>query len=303
MDLGRLKAFLTVARKGNLSSAAKELGMTQPNLGRQMTALAKEVEMDLFARHSRGMELTQRGKEFFDLCQRIVGELDQETAVIREKDSEPQGCLRIITGIGSTESIIEKLYIFSQKFPKISFLFSSITDTFRFQIGAADVGMIPVATTDPDLIQYHLFDMDLRFYAAPKYLEENPAPKSYEDLKAHRLIIYTGDNNEILKPLNIQINDILQKIGVGLDIYEHPFIGVNNGINMRTALIKGYGIGSYAYDRELIEKNLLVDVFPDMPEQRIPYYFTYHKRLDDSPKIKEFYLFLKELCQIWHRPS
>jgi DNA-binding transcriptional LysR family regulator len=48
LELTHLKSFLTVARKGNLSAAAKELGCTQPNLGRQMTALAKEVGMEHF---------------------------------------------------------------------------------------------------------------------------------------------------------------------------------------------------------------------------------------------------------------
>ena len=37
-NLDRLRAFIVVARSGNLSAAARELGATQPNLGRQMTA-------------------------------------------------------------------------------------------------------------------------------------------------------------------------------------------------------------------------------------------------------------------------
>jgi DNA-binding transcriptional LysR family regulator len=296
MELGRLKSFLTVARKGNLSSAARELGMTQPNLGRQMTALAKEVEMDLFARHSRGMELTQRGREFFDLCQRIVGELEQETVVIRERGSEPKGSLKIVTGIGSTETIIEHLEMFSLKFPKLSFYFSSSTDIYHFQIGDADVGLIPVAFSDPDLIQHHLFDMSLRVYAAPGYLKERSTPKNFEDLRSHNLIVYTGDHREVLQSLNIQmIND-------GLNLYDHPYIGVNNGLNMRVALVKGLGIGTYGYDRGLIEKNLLVDVFPEMPDQKVSYYYTYHKRLEGSPKIQAFQEFLEEVCQVWKKP-
>lgn len=302
MDLGRLKAFLTVARWGNLSAAARELGMTQPNLGRQMTALAKEVEMDLFVRHSRGLELTQRGKDFFELCQRIVGELEQETANIREKDSEPQGYLRIVTGIGSTEAILEKLDLFSQQFPKIKFLFSSTTEMFRVQIGAADVGILPVASSDPDLIQHHLYDMDLRFFASPKYLELHNTPKTFQDLKFHRMIVYTSANNEIFKPLNLMPSEIGPNKDLNFDIYDQPFIGVNNGTNMRKALVKGLGIGTYTYHRELIENNLLVDVFPNMPPHKIPHYYTYHKRLEGSPKIHEFHKFLQELCNIWVRP-
>jgi DNA-binding transcriptional LysR family regulator len=90
-NLNHLRSFIVVSRTGNLSAAAKELGTTQPNLGRQMTALEKEVNLVLFVRHSRGLALTKQGQDFLDLCQRIVGQLAQETNVIRDRDLEPQG--------------------------------------------------------------------------------------------------------------------------------------------------------------------------------------------------------------------
>jgi DNA-binding transcriptional LysR family regulator len=66
-NLDHLRAFVVVARTGNLSTAAKELGTTQPNLGRQMTALSKEFNLELFFRHSRGVSLTKQGEEFLAL--------------------------------------------------------------------------------------------------------------------------------------------------------------------------------------------------------------------------------------------
>ena len=60
-NLHHLRSFIIVARTGNLSAAAYELNTTQPNLGRQMTALEKEVNLVLFARHPRGLGLTKQG--------------------------------------------------------------------------------------------------------------------------------------------------------------------------------------------------------------------------------------------------
>ena len=68
---------------------------------------------------------------------------------------------------------------------------------------------------------------------------------------------------------------------------------------MRTALINGAGIGCYAYKRDIMEKGLLIDVFPDLPDYIVPYYFTYHKRLEGTPKIEVFYEFLKEITKVW----
>ena len=108
-NLDKLRAFIVVARMGNLSSAAKELGTTQPNLGRQMTALQNEVNLTLFFRHSRGLSLTKHGEDFLNVCKDIVGQLIQKVDIIREKDLFPEGNLKIITGLGTTEEILGSL--------------------------------------------------------------------------------------------------------------------------------------------------------------------------------------------------
>ena len=43
-DWNRARAFLVTAEEGSLSAAAKALGMTQPTLGRQVTALTPGIE-------------------------------------------------------------------------------------------------------------------------------------------------------------------------------------------------------------------------------------------------------------------
>ncbi len=42
-DWNRARAFLVTAEEGSLSAAARALGMTQPTLGRQVTALEEEL--------------------------------------------------------------------------------------------------------------------------------------------------------------------------------------------------------------------------------------------------------------------
>ena len=292
-NLDRLRAFVIVARTGNLSAAAKELCTTQPNLGRQMTALEKEVGLTLFVRHSRGLSLTKQGEEFLALCKNIVGQIAQGIDVIREKDFEPEGSLKIGTGIGTSDTILENISEFIQKFPKIYFSFISTIDIYHFQIGDADVGIIPTVYSDPDIIQHVLYESALRIYAAPSYIETHSKPKDLSDLKHHKLISYVGNDEMSDKEINIHLQDI--------NLHIHPLIKVNNGLALRRALLSGLGISIYEYDRRLIESNLLVDIFPDMPDKKIPYYYTYHKRLESSPKIQAFHDFMKEVVKVWER--
>lgn len=283
-NLNHLRSFLVVAQKGNLSAAAKELKTTQPNLGRQMTALSKQVGMALFERHSRGVVLTEQGREYFELCQRIVGQLEQNTTLIRESGSEIQGTLRILAGIGSGQVILDHLSLLSQKYPKLCFKISSITDIFQFKIGDADVGIIPFRSFDPDLIQHHLSDVSLRIYASPTYLKDPSAIKTLEDLYPYNMIVYSGDTPKMTQSLNLHLTD-----DPLINLRYKNFIEVNNGLALRKALLNGLGIGSFWYDPELLEQKLLIDVFPDMPSSIMSYYFTYHRRLERSPKVKAFY--------------
>src|SRR5688500_1881638 len=65
-DWNRARAFLATAEEGSLSAAARALGMTQPTLGRQVTALEEELGIALFERVGRGLTLTAGGLDLLD---------------------------------------------------------------------------------------------------------------------------------------------------------------------------------------------------------------------------------------------
>lgn len=291
-NLDQLRSFIVVARTGTLSAAAKELGTTQPNLGRQMTALEKEVNLVLFVRHSRGLGLTKQGQEFLDLCQDIVGRLAQKTSIIREKNYDPEGSFHFVSGFGLLETILENIASFSLQYPQLSFAFSPITNVYQLEIGEADAAVMPMSKSIPntDLIQRHLYDTTMRIFASPNYLKSRQTPRTLDDLQYHRLVVFSGEKQEILN------KQIIHQSTVS---FLRPFIEVVTAPAMRIALINGAGIGCYAYNEKIVKQGLLVDVFPDLPDHIISYYYVYHKRLEGSPKIEAFYKFLKEINKIW----
>ena len=58
-----MRAFLATAEAGSLSGAAKALGLTQPTLSRQVSALEDQLSLLLFERVGRGLALTDAGRE------------------------------------------------------------------------------------------------------------------------------------------------------------------------------------------------------------------------------------------------
>lgn len=72
MDLTQLRAFVTVAREGNLTRAALQLHLTQPAVSLQIKALQLSLKVQLFTRTPTGMVLTADGAKLLPLAERVI---------------------------------------------------------------------------------------------------------------------------------------------------------------------------------------------------------------------------------------
>ena len=63
--LGMLRAFEAAARHGSMSRAAAELHVTHGAVSRQVAALERLLQIQLFRRRSRGIQLTEDGTRLF----------------------------------------------------------------------------------------------------------------------------------------------------------------------------------------------------------------------------------------------
>ena len=72
MLLSQIEAFLTVAERRSVSSAAAVLYVTQPALTTRIKKLERELGIELFVRTGRGMRLTAEGRAFRPHAQRAL---------------------------------------------------------------------------------------------------------------------------------------------------------------------------------------------------------------------------------------
>ncbi|MGG1945427.1 LysR family transcriptional regulator [Trinickia sp. NRRL B-1857] len=95
MDLTLLRAFVTVARLGNLTRAAAQLHLTQPAVSLQIKNLQEALDVALFARASHGLVLTRDGQALLPHAERALaaaGDVERAAAALRQ---EVRGRLRI----------------------------------------------------------------------------------------------------------------------------------------------------------------------------------------------------------------
>lgn len=71
MNLHHLKVFLAVAEAGGISAGAERLHISQPAVTREIRDLEASLDLRLFDRLPRGVQLTEGGRRLLDYAQRI----------------------------------------------------------------------------------------------------------------------------------------------------------------------------------------------------------------------------------------
>jgi DNA-binding transcriptional LysR family regulator len=77
VELYRLKSFTAIVREGNLTRAAERLHLSQSALSSQLRQLEDELGLALFRRTSKGMELTEAGRELSPFIDGVLEAADR----------------------------------------------------------------------------------------------------------------------------------------------------------------------------------------------------------------------------------
>jgi len=96
MDADDLRIVDAVARIGSMNRAAAELNMVQSNVTARIRLLEEELGVQLFARHSRGVEPSEAGLLLLSYGEQILALFQQAITAVKE-DGTPKGSLRIGT--------------------------------------------------------------------------------------------------------------------------------------------------------------------------------------------------------------
>ena len=100
MELRHLRYFIAVAEERHVTRAAERLGMQQPPLSQQIRALERELDVQLFRRRPRGVELTDAGSALLAEARAILSHIEHASAAARRTARGEQG--RIAVGFTSS---------------------------------------------------------------------------------------------------------------------------------------------------------------------------------------------------------
>jgi DNA-binding transcriptional LysR family regulator len=125
IELRHLRYFVAVAEEGHITRAAERLGIQQPPLSQQIRAIERELDVQLFRRKARGVELTEAGRAFLSDARGMLAQLDRARETTRRAARGEQG--RICVGATSTAPlhplVPRTIRTFSDACPLVSLTF------------------------------------------------------------------------------------------------------------------------------------------------------------------------------------
>ncbi|GAA3663464.1 LysR family transcriptional regulator [Nocardioides ginsengisoli] len=106
MDAKRILLFRTVARCGSMSSAARQLRLTQSAVSQQLRLLEREAGSPLLVRSTRGIDLTEAGVLLLRRADAISGELSMATEELASLANLHAGKVRLIAFPSAASSVV-----------------------------------------------------------------------------------------------------------------------------------------------------------------------------------------------------
>src|ERR1700761_786487 len=189
--LDAMQAFVRVIEKGSFSAVAKERGIGQPAVSKQISALEEELGTELIYRTSRSIALTEAGRDFHESALRILEDFENATSRIGRGQTAPKGLIRVtVPPTFARLHVVSKLAAFFDAYPDLVVEMAAsespstiIEDGFDLAIHSGDL-------PDSTLVARRFAQTMIILVATPQYLSRHGAPESPDDLKRFRSVVF-----------------------------------------------------------------------------------------------------------------
>ena len=164
MELGELKAFVTVATEHSFSRAALKLCRTQPAVSQAIRRLEEDLGERLFDRSTKSATLTQAGDALLPEAIRLLRMADEAVATIRHLSQRARAVLRIGGDEPGAHVLLPALSIFVAERPQVSIEFRRVADLdILSEVGS---GTIDIGVTTRDYVPAPLSSLQVPLPAA-----------------------------------------------------------------------------------------------------------------------------------------
>ena len=294
MDWDKLKIFHTVAEAGSFTNASTILNLSQSAISRQIQSLEKDLKINLFERHARGLVLTSNGEYLFKTANDVISKLKEVESNLSEEKNQIKGKLIVTTVVSfGTTWLTPRIKEFMDLHPEIEIELIFNDKELDLATRQADVAIRMRRPKQLNLIQKKFVNFNYHIYGSNEYLQKNGYPKNLKDLDKHKFITYgKGAPSPVYNP------DWVLKVGSKEGKKRKSLMKVNSVYGLLLAVQSGVGLAALP---DYITHNVsgITKVLPDEPGKPTETHFVYPASLKDNARLIAFRNFLFSKVNEW----
>lgn len=237
MDILRaMVTYVRVVEAGSLSAAARNLGVSQPAISQQITALEQHLQVRLISRTTRQMALTEAGSLYYRKARVIIEAVAEAGELAAGQTATLTGALRIQAPVGVGQSYIADMVIaFQQLHPQV--LTDLVLDDRFVDLNAqaVDVAIRFGKLASSGLVARRLGTLRRIVVASPAYVAAHGSPEDALSLSDHMQVRFNaapeGDEMPLIGPsgpISVPVRTVFM---------------ANNAFALTKALVAGIGVG------------------------------------------------------------
>jgi LysR family transcriptional regulator for bpeEF and oprC len=186
-----MQMFVRVIEKRSFSAVAKERGIGQPAVSKQISALEDELGAQLIHRTSRSIALTEAGRDFYESALRILDDFESATSRIGRGQTAPKGIIRVtVPPTFARLHMVSKLPAFFAAYPDMAVEMAATESPATILEDGIDLAIHSGDLPDSTLVARRFAQTMIILVATPQYLSRHGAPELPEDLNQFRSVVF-----------------------------------------------------------------------------------------------------------------
>jgi DNA-binding transcriptional LysR family regulator len=184
-----LRFFLAVARHGSLSAAARVLKVSQPTVGRRISAFERALGTKLFVATRLGQELSTTGRDLMAHAERMELDVLAAERVTAARDLRMHGRVSVTATAWMIDGVLAPLVsAFSSQYPELELELMADVRHLNLVRREADIALRTSRFEHNDIVQRKVGVVAFGLYASDAYLARYGAPDFAGRCEGHRLI-------------------------------------------------------------------------------------------------------------------
>ena len=286
-QLKSMVVFAQVVEQGNLTAAAKHIGLSRAVVSYHIKKLESQLGVKLLNRSTRSIALTEAGAEYYQSCRIIAEQATTANRQIENIKNEPEGLLKITCPVNvGLNMVVPALNEFRRLYPKIELDVMLTDEVVNIMQEGIDLAIRGAPLPDSGLQAIKLSTLPTCLCGSPDYFKKHGRPTSPVDLEQHEWVIYKLTSGAIE----------LSKGSRSYSVAVKGSISTNNAAARTAFIVGGHGLGKIPfYDAwPRVQSGLLEIILDDYELKDIAIYGVFPPGTTSSKKLRLLIDYLKD---------